>query len=316
MPPPPPGGASVPGDDWQLPGDRWLPAGYRVPPGRPGWQVDPVGWQHVSAPPADPLVARNGFGDWFDKVFGVIRRSWQSLIVLQLALLPVTIGAAVAVLPLATRRTVRSVRANGTIAVDGGRLAVQFGAIGVVLLVSWIVATIGRGAGAWIVTHDAAGEPARWSDALRFGLRRFWPFVGWSVLAGLTTAVGALACLVPGIYVGVVFNATLTGVVAFERGDVWSRCFALARGAWWALLGRLLVIALIGGAYGIAVNAVTGAMWSGSGTPARVGAVVVGAVLRLPVGILGAAAAIVTYAERRAATGGCTTADLLADLRG
>ena len=305
-----------PGDDWQLPGDRWLPAGYRVAPGRPGWQVDPLGWQNVGAPPPDPLVARAGFSDWFDKVFGAMKRSWRSLAVLQLVLLPVTILAAIAVLPLASARSLRSLRADGTIAFDNGALAARLGALGIAALAAWIIGTVARGAGAWMIAHDAAGEPTRWLDAVRFGLRRFWSFVGWSLLAGLATLAGALLCIVPGIYIGVVFNATLTGVVAFERGDVWRRCFALARGAWWALFGRLLIIGLIGGAYGAAVNGITRALGSGGGTAADVGIVVVSSVLRLPVGILGAAAAIVTYAERRAATDGCTTTDLLDDLRG
>lgn len=309
---PPPGGGFVgPGDGWQLPGDKWLPAGYRVPPGRPGWQVNPMGWQDVGAPGPDPLVAHAGFGDWWDKLLGAVRRSWRSLVPLHLASLPLGVIAVLAVVPLANR-----LDDQRTIDVSGADVAARLGVLALSVVLSLVVSTVVKGASAWIITHDAAGEPTTWGAAVRFGLRRFWAFVGWSLLTGLVTAVSVLACVLPAVWLGVIFGSVLTGVVAYERHDTWGRCFTLAKGAWWALLGRLLIVGLLGWVVGAVVQAVTDGLVTSDATAALVGATLVTGVLRLPIDLLGASAAVVTYAERRgAAMGGCTTGQLLDDLR-
>ncbi len=313
-PPPPPygGGSPVPGDDWQLPGDKWLPAGYRVPPGRPGWQVNPLGWQNVAAPAPDPLVARDGFGDWWNKLFAVVGRSWRSLVPLNLVTLPLGLVAVAVVLPLRDRIDARGRLHPGA---DRADIALRFAVFAVTILASLVAGTVVKGASAWVITHDAAGEPTTWGAALRFGLFRFWSFVGWSLATGIVTAISVLACVLPAVWLSVIFGSVLTGVVAFERGDTWRRCFALAKGAWWALLGRLLIVGLLGFAFGAAVNAVTAALSSSDAAAVVLGAALVGGVLRVPVAMLGASAAVVTYAERRAASSPCTTGQLLDDLR-
>lgn len=315
LPPPPPppygGGPVVPGDDWQLPGDKWLPAGYRVPPGRPGWQLNPTGWQDVAAPGPDPLVPRDGFGDWWNKLFAVVGRSWRSLVPLYLASLPLSLLAVLAVVPLADR-----IGRGGNLRVGGAALAARLGVLALSVLLGLVVSTVVKGASAWVITHDAAGEPTSWGAAVRFGLRRFWSFVGWSLATGIVTALSVLACVLPAVWLGVIFGSVLTGVVAFERGDTWGRCFALAKGAWWALLGRILIVGVLGLVVGSIVQAVTRGLVSSDATVAVIGATLVGGFLRLPMDLLGASAAVVTYAERRAAAGGCSTAELLGDLRG
>ena len=179
-----------------------------------------------------------------------------------------------------------------------------------------VVSTVAKGASAWVITHDAAGEPTTWGAALRFGVRRFWSFVGWSLVTGIVTALSVLACVLPAVWLGVVFGSVLTGVVAFERGDTWGRCFALAKGAWWALFGRILIVGVLGWAAGAVVQAVTDALVSSDATVALIGATLVGGVLRLPVDLLGASAAVVTYPATARRHAGCTTAELLHDLRG
>jgi hypothetical protein len=317
LPPPPPppyggAGSSVPGDDWQLPGDKWLPAGYRVPPGRPGWQVNPLGWQDVAAPAPDPLVARDGFGDWWNKLFAAVGRSWRSLLPLHLVTLPLGVVAVAVLLPL---RGALDDRGTTQPAIDRAAIVRSLAVLAVTAVLGLVASTVVKGASAWIITHDAAGEPTSWGAAVRFGLRRFWPFVGWSLATGLVTAVSVLACVLPAIWLGVIFGSVLTGVVAFERADTWQRCFTLAKRSWWALLGRLLIVGLVGGVAGAVIDAVTRAMLESDATAAVIASAVVSGVLRVPIAMLGASAAVVTYAERRAATGSCSTAELLDGLR-
>ena len=128
--------------------------------------------------------------------------------------------------------------------------------------------------------------------------------------------MSVLACVLPAIWLGVIFGSVLTGVVAFERGDTWGRCFVLAKGAWWALLGRILIVGLLGWVAGAIVQNITAAVVPGDAAVSLVVASLVGGALRVPIDLLGASAAVVTYAERRAASGSCSTAELLHDLRG
>jgi hypothetical protein len=269
----------------------------------------------VAAPAADPLVPRNGFSEWFERCFGALGRSWRSLLPLYLVTLPLNLIAAVALIPVASEDTLATLESEGRLDMDTGELIRRLTLFAVSLLLGAVVSTVVKGASAWIITHEAAGQPTDWRDAVRFGLRRFWSFVGWSVATGVVTAFGFLACLAPGIWLAVVFGSVLTGVVAFERGDTWGRCFALTKGAWWKLLGRLLVIALLGGVVGGVVGGVSGALVTSDAAVAQIGATLVNNVLSIPIGMLGAAVAVVTYAERRGATDGATTEQLLADIR-
>jgi hypothetical protein len=117
------------------------------------------------------------------------------------------------------------------------------------------------------------------------------------------------------VWLAVVFGSVLTGVVAFERGDTWGRCFALAKGAWWGLLGRLVVIALIGGVVGGVTGGVSSLLVSGDAAGLELVSSMINTVLTIPIEMLGAAVAVVTYAERRGATQATTTADLVRDVR-
>lgn len=296
-----------PHPDWQLPGDRWLPVPPGTRPPRPGWVTDPVGWQDVSTPVGDVLVPTRGFGDWWSHVVGALGRSWRSLLALHLVTLPLTLLTAVAA------RWVPSVEPG---AVTARQLVDRLAALVAIALVWLVVSTVLRGASCWAIVHDAAGRPAGWTAAVRFGLRRFWAFAGWSVVTGLATAAGAMACVLPGVYLGVVFGTLLTGVVAFERTGTWRRCFALARGAWWGLLARTLVVAALAVLLAALAGMVSGQLLASSGSdPAWWAAAVVNRVIQLPAEMLAAAMAVVTYAERRAATGRCGTAELVDAVR-
>ena len=298
----------VPGDDWQLPGDKWMP----TPPGpravRPGWETDPVGWQHVGDSIADLLVPTRGFGDWWSKLLTAWRRSWRSLLSLQLVTLPLWLGTAAAARWLSDR--------GGTLA--DGRQRIPEALLAVLgVVAAWVMAAfVVRGAGSWLIVHDAAGRPTSLGAALRFGVHRFWSYVGWSLVAGVAVGVGSLLCLVPGIYLGVVFGSLLTGVVAFERGRTWRRCFELARGSWWSLASRVLVVGLVSGLVGVIARVVSDLVLATTTTSdlAWLAAVAVSRLVQIPAEMLGAVGAVVTYAERRAATGRCGTADLLEEL--
>jgi hypothetical protein len=273
------------------------------------------------APANDPIVPTD-FGSWFSKVFAAFGRSWKSLLILHaLALVPTVVVSAVQQVLL------RNQFNDGTFT-SGTRLTFFGAATGVTLLlalVAGILSLILRAAAsvatAHIITRDAvaeaAGDPTRvdWKDGLRFARGRIGAMIGWSLLTGLLTVLGFIACIGPGIWLGVVFFSSLTGVIAFERGKPFERCFALIKGQWWSMFGR--AAAMIGIAWGVQfITSLVLAVLFGTslGTRSTAGIFtmqILSVAVGLPIAMLLSIAAVIAYAELRSKQQ-ATSAGLLA----
>jgi hypothetical protein len=107
----------------------------------------------------------------------------------------------------------------------------------------------------------------------------------------------------------VVFAATLTGVIMFERAGI-GRTFSLVNPAFGATFGRLLSFALAALVYSAIIGAIVGAL-VGEGF----GAGLLYNVLSLPVTFASVGVAVVTYASlRNRENPEVTTARLAAEL--
>ena len=135
------------------------------------------------------------------------------------------------------------------------------------------------------------------------------PFVtGWLLVAGLLIVAGTLLIL-PAIYLGVVFVASLYGVVVVERRGI-GRCFALVNPRLLPTFGRILLAV---GAY-FAFLATVDVLVSVAGA-GPVATTVVQVAAGSVVGVVGVAVAVVTYAELRAGERpGVSTATFAAQL--
>lgn len=236
----------------------------------------------------DPLVSRS-FAEWFSKIIGVVSRSWQPLVVIQLA----------AALP----GLILGGLIQGFLAPDPTRYASPEAAglaagasVGVLLavLISVVFALFAQGASVFVAVRDAVGRPAKAGEALSFAAGRALPLFGWGLLAALLLVVGFLLIVLPGLYLAIVFGAALTGVVVIERQGI-GRTFALVNRRFWPTAGRLVVVGLIALVYNLVVEFTIGAL-AGPGT--FVGTLLA-AVLTLPVSLISVGVAIVTYAELR-----------------
>jgi hypothetical protein len=121
----------------------------------------------------------------------------------------------------------------GDIFADDGGTSVSagplFGLLGIVLLGVLLILgsqAIISLANIHVGASIAVGVPARIGDALRFGVRRMFPLVGWQLLAAPLYLVGIALCFVPGIWVAFVFSV-LPAVVLIERTNAFARCFTL-----------------------------------------------------------------------------------------
>ncbi len=180
-----------------------------------------------------------GLGDWFAKIIELIRRSFVRLLVIQIgftviiAVLGATVGILVALLLTRDQGAARGITAG-----LGSLIAVA--AVIVFLIVgAWV-----QIASFVIAVLDAAGEPIGMGSALRLASRRVLPLTGWMIISGIMLVVGFVLLVIPGIYLAIVFGASLIGVVTVDHKGI-GRSFELVNRRFWPTAGRMLLLFLI-----------------------------------------------------------------------
>lgn len=257
----------------------------------------------------DPLVPHD-FSSWVEKLVDAVGRSWAPIITIQLAL--VAPGIVLEALFQHSSGLDLGLRGGGFARSDDqhvhhvGRSAVYGGGY---LLYVIVAGAIVAAASTWLLVRQADRAPAPVAVAVRFGLRRAAPLVGWGILAGGLVGVGFLLLLVPGIYLGVVFFSTLTGVVVIEGAGI-RRCFQLARGRFWMLFARVAITVLAALAYSELVMLIIKIAFRGNGPVWAV--ILVSTLLQAPFIAVQMAFLVITYAELRGREDGMTTAGLRA----
>jgi hypothetical protein len=99
-----------------------------------------------------------------------------------------------------------------------------------------------------IVGHAVLGKPVSFAQAWEEFKPRLLPLLGATLLSGLVITVGLILCIVPGIWLWVLF-ALVTPALVLERcgvGTAFGRSKALVNGAWWRTFGILLLTVVIG----------------------------------------------------------------------
>lgn len=264
--------------------------------------------------PQDPLVARD-FSDWTGKIVDAVSRSWRRLFLLQAAVaIPVAIASALVSNSAGDSLTQLMTDVGNRSSVTIERTA-SFG-VGVALLALFalVVGALVQIASVWLIVKDAE-RPGPLAEALRFGVRRMFPLIGWEILAGVLIVIGFIV-IIPGIYLAVVLLPSLVGVVAIDRAGI-GRCFQLARGQFFRLFGRCLMALLFAAAYSQVVALIVKLVF-GSDNPSVWGTELLTGVLDIPLQAIASAFIVVTYAELRGREKPITTRQLSGalDLRG
>lgn len=231
---------------------------------------------------ADPLVPEDVSG-WVERIVGVVRRSWPSLLPVQLVSTAVGVGIG----------EVAGPPFDGS-PLDPATIGPDF--LGTSLLAAALMLLVTAAAAAVsvvLVVRHAAGDAVTVGQAAGIAGGRVLPLAGRLLVAGLLIMVGTLL-VVPAIYLGVVFAASLYGVVVIERGGI-RRCFALVNPRLLPTLGRMLLAV---GVYFACLVVVDVLISLGGAGP--VAAAVVQVAAGSLVGVVGVAVAVVTYAELRA----------------
>ena len=272
----------------------------------------------AGAPDGDPLVPRD-FGGWFQRIIGVIKRSFPRLAALAAitALVSAVFGVVVAEMVPSPGASGAGFPFDTSAGPTPEQMGMAAGSTGGFLtatlvggLISLVVSAFVQGASIFVAVRDAAGRPAGVAEGLRFAAGRALPLIGWGLLGGIMVGVGFVLVILPAIYLGVVL-ATLPAVVVIERKNI-GRCFELIKNRWWATFGRLLVVAIIGVIYYVLAILVAHAIGSG---PTSAVAAIVQAILIIPLTVAATAVIVVTYAELRShQPDGVSTSTLAAQL--
>ncbi|MGH3696017.1 MAG: hypothetical protein ACRDRX_18840 [Pseudonocardiaceae bacterium] len=238
------------------------------------------------SPATDPLVPTS-LGDWFEKIIELIRRSFVRLLVIQIGLTVViavlgAIAGALVALLVWDQSASRSATA--------GLNSLIFVAVFIVFLIvsAWVQA-----ASFVIAVLDAAGEPISVGAALRFTRGRVLPLTGWMIISGIMTIVGFALLVIPGIYLMIVFGASLIGVVTVERRNI-NRSFELVNRRFWPTTGRMSVVFLI---FVVYITVLIGIDYIAG--PNSFVSSVLGWIFSIVIGLFAVGVSVVTYAELR-----------------
>ncbi len=181
----------------------------------------------VPAPQITPAGSFDGPVALTKFAWGIFIKHWKTLGLI--LLVPVVIYA-IGVLLIATHSSIGSIL--------GFIVVVAF----YVFLLAALPATIRA------IHHFVTGAaPVSVATHYRFGFSVFWPFLLVTIIAGLVMAGSSALLVIPGIFVAV---STLVYKYAFvidgKRGfSALTESFALVRGRWWKVFGRMLFLILV-----------------------------------------------------------------------
>jgi hypothetical protein len=302
----------------QDPQDPNVPQGY-LPPADAYYQPAPPGLD-----PNDPLInpPNTGINGWFTRIGWLFKRSWKSMMAIFAIthILPlVGFGAigVVAVLALTEYigpMTTTSSQFPGSTTTTTDELPdwLAFGFVGVFLLILLLVVVFmvlqmaGYAAATYAATRDAIGQPVRLGHALGYGFRRSLGLAGWQIVVSLLVILGAIACILPGIYVYAA-TALFGPIYLFERSSPISRTFRIFNNNLGRVLGRLAIIlaaTIVAGLVGNMFDLIGQAATGNSTDPTLViAAAVIGSlfsvVIQLPLSMFTFAGILLTYTEQR-----------------
>nr|WP_042194518.1 hypothetical protein [Kibdelosporangium sp. MJ126-NF4]CEL21378.1 FIG00761799: membrane protein [Kibdelosporangium sp. MJ126-NF4]CTQ96055.1 FIG00761799: membrane protein [Kibdelosporangium sp. MJ126-NF4] len=154
------------------------------------------------------------------------------------------------------------------------------------VVVTVVIATILNGVLTVVMGKAVLGQPITVGEAWKHVRPRFLPLLGLSVLYTLIVAAGAIALVIPGIWLYVLFSLASTALIleGAKVGTSLTRSRLLVNGAWWRTFGILIlatiIASLIGQIVQIPFTLATGGLYDATGfglSPNFTGALLLGA---------------------------------------
>lgn len=211
----------------------------------PYWNTGPAGGPSGRFTGGDPLVT-DTFERWWHASLDVVQRSWRSvgLILLIGVVLPRWILGAY-------NSTVRAPEKD-IVVTDWGAWVREYtpslavGLIGVILTLAVLYVSGSAVLGAVrSAAAEAAGGFLSLGEAFKFGFGRGWRFFLWLLLAWVTIGVGLILCVLPGLWAAFALSLMAPAMVFEARRSPYARSIQLTHSAFWAALGRVIIVVLV-----------------------------------------------------------------------
>src|SRR5438477_2916948 len=189
----------------------------------------------ASAPQLRPL----GIGEILDVALKIVWRNAGTLIrVVVFVVLPVQIVSALLGASLVTDTTNDNTFTFDTSnqpTISHSDVNALIGYVVAVLILGLISSTLASGACFRAIATAYLGERSGWRESLRFALKRFPSLLLITFLAGLLSLLGAIACIIPGVYLWVAFSVAVPAMMTEGvRGrKALGRSRQLVRNFWW-----------------------------------------------------------------------------------
>jgi hypothetical protein len=115
------------------------------------------------------------------------------------------------------------------------------------LISALILGPISQAVVLYVVMREYVDRPAQFSEAFNLALKRFGPLLGSVILSGLLVGVGTLFCIIPGIYLGVIYAFVAQVVVLENRSGMsaLNRSKSLVSGYWWRVFGVIFLVEIV-----------------------------------------------------------------------
>ncbi len=198
-------------------------------------------------------------------------------------------------------------RARGGVIHDSSSAALPTLAI---LLLGFLSAILAVGALSRLLGEAYTRRPTSWQESLGYASTQLGPLVVLAMLEIIGVAVGFTLFVVPGIFLAVVWSASVPVLMLERTGPLraLSKSWELVRGYWWTVFGGLLIgIGLV-----VGINFVAGLLANGVAASSIDGVLTVNAVTTALADLISfpllAAIAVVIYAELQVVKEGSTPA--------
>jgi hypothetical protein len=147
----------------------------------------------------------------------------------------------------------------------------------VVLVLGLISSILASGACFRAIASAYLGERTGWRESLSYALRHVHSLLWVTLLSGFAAGLGAILCLIPGIYLWVAFSLAVPVLLTEGvRGrHALGRSRELVRGSWWRVFGVVMLGYILAGILSGAISAlVIGVTTVQSGQASLLGIVV------------------------------------------
>lgn len=211
----------------------------------------------MNAPALRPL----GIGETLDVAIKITTRNFAPLakivafIVGPLSLVQVLVTSSAPASPFLIRNP------DGTVTFETEDVWTPLAGIGVGLIVAMLASLLATAACFLVIADAYLGRPVDWRASVSYAGHRLHSVIWVSILAGLVTVGGLVLCVIPGIWLAILFTVAVPALLTEDlRGrKALGRSKALVTGRWWPTLAIVVLSTIFAGIVSGGFEAVAGA---------------------------------------------------------